>query len=106
MAKYKYGDLVTVNGQKAKIVSTWISLNGVDCRVQFNDGSEAEYPESHIEPRFNQFLKGLCPICRSEWHVIEHPFHGKKVLWYDCVKCKKTRETIEDEISNDFGKYY
>ena len=41
---------------------------------------------------------GRCPICDSAW-VITRTIMSNDV-WYDCPKCKKTREQIEKELES------
>lgn len=129
-ARYRYGDLVTVNGAKAKVISVWCNISGdYSCRVRFDDGSEAEYPEKYIQPQRSSFTGNsvkkvrddidrlhnmryntggynkkdndkTCPLCGSPWNIMPSPFHGDRGLWYDCLPCSKTRDQIKKELED------
>jgi len=43
-----------------------------------------------------------CPICKEEWKVTPHPFRGASEMWYDCIKCNKTREQVEASMNEEF----
>lgn len=112
--KFGYGDQVVVstNGtnKSGKVISVFRDRTGsIQCRVRFDSPtvvpSEMEFPESLLSPSGKAHV-GLgrwvdidvgCPKCGSSWHTIEHPVFGKKQIWYDCIKCDKTREQIEKE---------
>ena len=115
MPKYKYGDRVQVNGHAGTVKSVRTSSSGgYECTVYFDDPNLIppfmEVPENHIKPYYggtkkyeydNRFsykriMNGseYCPVCNTKWHTIEHPIFGKKQVWKDCLKCKKTQEQI------------
>jgi len=122
MPKFKFGDKVIVNGVKGAVVSLWIDLSGdYIYRVRVNNSLDVEYPENHLRPDKPKvkFMVGgqmvanaygfarnnpevNCPICKERWKIQEHPIHGSKELWYDCIKCSKTREQIEEELNDEF----
>lgn len=115
MPIYKYGDRVKVRSGSGPHIGTVISVrgnvfNGYTCIVKFDNQQlippQMEFPESWLEDYDDKINcwghwvnpKKVCPICRNEWHVMEHPIFGKKEIWKDCLKCKKTMEEIMKEI--------
>lgn len=116
MALYKYGDKVKVKTNGSYKIGKVISVkgdiyNGIMCTVDFDNPpvlvpQKMDLPESFLEPhdeKINVFghwidTDDVCPICRQNWHKIEHPIHGGKIVWRDCLKCKKTKEQLMKEI--------
>ena len=116
MAKYKYGDRVRVrtNGTHkiGKVVNiTGNSYSGYTCTVDFDNPpvvvpQQMDFPEYQLEmyeEKTNVFghwinTGEICPICKEKWHIIESPMFGKKEIWIDCIKCKKTKKQIMKEI--------
>ncbi len=41
---------------------------------------------------------GRCPVCDTAWTETKSVMTNE--TWYDCSKCKKTREQIEKELKN------
>jgi len=41
---------------------------------------------------------GRCPVCDTAWTETKSVMTNE--TWYDCSKCKKTREQIEKEMKN------
>lgn len=125
MPKYKYGDKVQVNGHKGTITRIVRKHSGdYICTVTFDDPNLIppfmDFPENHIKPDHSSRPKyeydrrfsyrsimnkdRYCPICSTEWHRVEHPIHGKKEIWEDCLKCNKTKEDIM-ETKNIYHNY-
>jgi len=116
MPIYKYGDRVKIETNGTWKIGTVISVrgnvfSGYTCMVDFDKPPELipqqmEFQEGWLTPHedkvqvFGHWLNPneVCPICREKWHTIDHPIHGKKVIWKDCLKCKKTREELMKEI--------
>ena len=116
MPKFKYGDRVkvTTNGTDkiGKVISVkGNSYSGYTCTVDFDNPPVlipqqmdfAEYQLEMYEERTNVFGHWVdtdknCPICKEKWNKMEHPIHGKKIIWNDCLKCKKTKEQLMKEI--------
>jgi len=115
MPLYKYGDKVKIktNGtyKIGKVISVrGNSFDGYECTVKFDSPSvvpnEMDFPEGYLEPceeKINVFGHWVdtgenCPICKQKWHKIESPIFGKKEIWIDCLKCKKTKEQLMKEI--------
>lgn len=40
-------------------------------------------------------MNNSCPVCKNTYKITEHPVHGKKEIWRDCLKCGKTAEALE-----------
>lgn len=109
-AKYKKGDRVKVKTNGAYKVGTVSNVtgdlfHGYKCMVDFdcppilipqNMNIEEHYLESYRNNIWRT-PSSHCPICGERWHEMEHPIHGKKQKWYDCLKCKKTKEEILKE---------
>lgn len=125
MPKFKYGDAVEVNGHTGTIRRITKKANGnYIYNVHFDNSNlippHMDFPESHInhynggnkkyqyDGRFSyknlMYSKDRCPICSTEWHRVEHPIHGKKEIWEDCLKCNKTKEDIM-ETKNIYHNY-
>lgn len=60
-------------------------------------------------------VKDSCPVCKNEYQTIDHPIHGAKIQWSDCLTCKKTKEQLEaeekewkgdkDEVDKNYGDF-
>lgn len=120
MAKYRYGDRVTVNGKRGKVGLIHTDSSGdYIYNIRMDDGTLEMATENHVRPvgthltiKCTQPIKHFninitvgkhgiverCPICRSDYHTVSHPIHGDKEIWSDCLKCNKTKEQIEIEI--------
>lgn len=107
---FNYGDKVEVNGHAGTIRSIWLDYNGNRItNVVFDDQSlippEMEIPEVHLKPlrRSYDYSGGYrgyynkefqCPRCGDKWKETIHPIFGKKVVWYDCLRCKIKKEDV------------
>lgn len=58
-----------------------------------NPLSTIKYPTS-IDLEYPTYFDSVCPICNTPWHKVEHPIHGHKVIWKDCLKCNDTSENL------------
>ena len=115
MPLYKYGDNVKIKtngtykiGKVIKVVGN--VLIGYTCTVKFDSNiipSEMDFPDHYLEPhevgasRYVgswRFSGDNCPICKQAWHEVESPMFGKKEIWKDCLKCKKTKEQLMKEM--------
>lgn len=100
MAKFKYGDKVYVKGRPdltGTICSVYLGPTYSEYlyRIRFDNvnmiPNEMEYGEGQIILK----SENLCIICGSEYKVTESPVLNS--IWYDCVKCGKSREEIEND---------
>lgn len=95
------GDIVSVRGQKGKILRTrWDYLfNKTEYIIKFLDPDTIPNEMNfYIEELKFLEASGNCPICRTPYTVTLSPVVGQK--WQDCLKCKKSKEQIEDELDN------
>ena len=70
-----------------RIGKFWNSLHNTELEVEYGDWIVCN--DMNL-----MYSKDRCPICSTEWHRVEHPIHGKKEIWEDCLKCNKTKEDI------------
>lgn len=95
---YKVGDSVIVNGHRGVISIVTPKYNGLNIyTVRFPDNvipPTMEFTKSQLDRENSSTIK-KCKCCGDIFKVTEHPVLGKKTLWYDCVKCGKTKEEID-----------
>lgn len=100
--KFKFGDRAVLNGHLGTIESIYMDANGgYICRIKF-DNQFLIPPEMEVEEylltkaastgNYSNDPKGKCPKCGEKWHITKMNMH----VWYDCVKCKKTKEELID----------
>lgn len=111
---FNYGEKANLNGHLGTIKSIWLDSNGERMvRIEFDDQSlippDMEISESYLKPVkvnldtlynykygskmwYNKEVE--CPNCGTTWNKMEHPIYGKKVIWYDCLKCKIRKEDV------------
>lgn len=97
MSKFKYGDIVTVGKNIAKVISVFKKGDATMCRVRFKNKNlmprEMEYLEWQLS-----FEKEhpFCPICESSWNITK--FNMQE--WKDCLKCNKKMEDLIEEYED------
>jgi len=94
-SKFKIGDKVVVNSHKGKIINFKPYYSRYT--VRFDDPNlippEMDFEESYISIQRDD---SVCPVCHTKWHILK--FNMK--VWKDCPKCKKTAESITEELEN------
>lgn len=113
---FKYGDKAKYNGFEGTITSIWFDAMGNrNVRITYDD--KTLIPDHHevLESQVKVVLsdnwydkyysknpaigsaKLYCQKCGEKWKASEHPLFGKKVMWYDCLKCNVKREDYYKE---------
>jgi len=123
MAKFNDGDFVKYGFHKAKVISTRNDSKGTMYDVEFCNptftNNRLIVDESSLSFWFDKpseektfSYKALysdpdisCPNCGGKWKETHSPVHGKRVTWYDCVGCNKTKEDILEENHIDEKSY-
>jgi hypothetical protein len=89
-ANFKKDDLVVVGSHTGTIISCKKENGKYLHTVRFDNKRlippEMDYEEKHIKLQ-------KCMVCDEPWHVTRY----NTQVWYDCVKCNKTKEQIEKE---------
>lgn len=118
MYKYDIDDeLSDSTGRKGTIINRWVNIDGDHIyqlvfeptnteRAKYEVLKEDIVGKYTLESRSTYSYGGLggkycCPKCSAKWTETEHPVHGKKIIWYDCKKCNKTKEQILKEIEEE-----
>jgi hypothetical protein len=119
--KFDQGDVVEYQGKKARVVTGWKSMHGspkYKIKMAEGDliGTEIDVLESKIskvegvsgifgwiidtpskKTKFGIDHDERCPICSCKWIVTKF----NKQIWYDCKRCKKSKEQILKDLSLD-----
>lgn len=104
MPKFKYGDKATLNNYEGEIISIFLDINhGYMCRIRFDNQTlipnEMEVHQDQLKMVNRKVYnsrghwynpKTQCPECGDKWHISKMGMH----LWYDCLRCKKTKEEL------------
>lgn len=98
MFKFNKGDIVIYGKQyDATIIKTTVNIYGNDVYViEFHNKNlippQMEADEGYLE--IKQFSPNThCPICNTKYTITRF----NMAVWYDCPKCKDSRENILDK---------
>lgn len=102
MARWKYGDIVKINGVKVKVASVWSNSSGdYIYRLRFDDGSEGEYPENHIKPVINANFSSTKPP--TSMHPAQSVRSKSKVMTGSKAKIRINGKEMEFASNVSFG---
>jgi hypothetical protein len=115
--KFYQGEIAECGGKKVKVLTGWKSISGTAKYrvrpIQDNPtGTEFEVSEDKLKkiedtsdlsgwldddffssPKTTKYDE-KCPVCKNKWIVTKF----NKQVWYDCKKCKKSKEKIVKEF--------
>ena len=100
---FNVGDKVVYNGHKGVILKSGYPVkedgNNLGALIEYEDKdlipSQMGIPYRSLKHRISVMLsvKTHCPVCSAEWKETV----GNRDVWYDCLKCGKTKEDITEE---------
>lgn len=96
LTKFNIGDRVKVNGHSGEIIQRRHgAFHGHEFKVKFDKsdliGTNGWFLEDSVK-LLGPSIQNECPWCGSKWKETKSPVLGE--VWYDCPKCKKSKEEI------------